>query len=195
MTFDSIVGPAIVPGSVAVGPQPELRGEDGLVLRPWQDADAAAFHGAYRDPAIGQWHTVRPATPERAREWFGLYREDWARERAAHWAVTGGGELLGRMAVKSFALSDGIASIAYWVLPAARGQGVAPRALEAVCGWAFGAGFARLELTHSTRNDASCRVAAKCGFELEGTMRSAALHADGRHDMHLHSRLTPARAS
>jgi RimJ/RimL family protein N-acetyltransferase len=47
-------------------------------------------------------------------------------------------------------------------------------------------GFYRLELDHSTRNEASCGVAAQCGYLLEGTKRSAALHDDGRHDMHLH---------
>ncbi|MEU7002576.1 GNAT family protein [Nonomuraea sp. NPDC046570] len=80
---------------------------------------------------------------------------------------------------------DGIAACAYWVLPAARGTGVASRALTAVSAWALEEiGFHRLELDHSTRNHASCRVAAKAGFLLEGTKRSAAVHGDGRHDMH-----------
>ena len=76
------------------------------------------------------------------------------------------------------------------MLPAARGAGVASRALTAVSLWALGeAGFHRLELDHSTRNQASCRVAARAGFPLEGTKRSAAVHSDGRHDMHLHARV------
>lgn len=50
-------------------------------------------------------------------------------------------------------------------------------------------GFHRLHLDHSTRNHASCRVATKSGYLLEGTMRSAGLHDDGRHDMHLHARV------
>ncbi|MFG1696802.1 GNAT family N-acetyltransferase [Nonomuraea sp. NPDC049309] len=62
------------------------------------------------------------------------------------------------------------------------------RALTAPTGWALGAiGFHRPELEHSTRNAASCRVAAKRGYLLEGTKRSAAVHDDGRHDMHLHA--------
>ena len=32
-------------------------------------------------------------------------------------------------------------------------------------------------------------MAAKAGFALEGTKRSALLHADGWHDMHLHARI------
>ncbi|MEU1023512.1 GNAT family protein, partial [Streptomyces sp. NPDC005904] len=50
-------------------------------------------------------------------------------------------------------------------------------------------GLHRLELTHATANEASCRVALKAGFPAEGTKRSALLHADGWHDMHLHARI------
>jgi RimJ/RimL family protein N-acetyltransferase len=62
----------------------------------------------------------------------------------------------------------------------------------ALCRWAFEkAGFHRIELEHSTANDASCRVAVKAGFHEEGIRRSAALHADGWHDMHVHALLAP----
>jgi ribosomal-protein-alanine N-acetyltransferase len=46
-----------------------------------------------------------------------------------------------------------------------------------------------MELSHSTLNPASCRVAGNSGYRLEGTRRRAGLHADGWHDMHLHARL------
>jgi RimJ/RimL family protein N-acetyltransferase len=177
--------------TLANGPQPVLPAAGGLVLRPWEATDVAAFLSAYRDPAIRRWHRRGPDSEDEVREWFDRYRRDWARERGGHWAVTrGGGAVLGRIALRGFDLDDGTAGCAYWILPEARGAGVAPRALIALTGWAFGrAGFHRLYLDHSTRNDASCRVAVKAGFQLEGTMRSAAVHADGRHDMHLHARI------
>ena len=66
-------------------------------------------------------------------------------------------------------------------------RGVATAATVAVAGWALAdLGLHRLELRHSTANPASCRVAAKAGFALEGTLRSAMRHPDGWHDMHLH---------
>lgn len=52
-----------------------------------------------------------------------------------------------------------------------------------------GLGLQRLRLTHSVENPASCRVAERAGFALEGTMRSALLHEDGWHDEHLHARV------
>ncbi|MEU6207980.1 GNAT family N-acetyltransferase [Micromonospora musae] len=191
MTSALTTPPAISAGTLSAGPQPLLSAGGGLLLRPWAATDAPVFLAAYRDPEIQRWHTRQPASEEQVREWFDEYRRDWAQERGAHWAVTrDGGEVLGRIALRGFDLDDGVAECAYWVLPAARGAGVAPRALTAVSGWALGeAAFHRLELDHSTRNGASCRVAVKSGFRLEGTKRSDAVHADGRHDMHLHARI------
>jgi len=183
--------PAIPAGTLAASPQPLLSAPGGLLLRPWEPADAPVFLAAYRDPEIQHWHTRQPASEDQVREWFDQYREAWAQETGASWAVTrGGGEVLGRIAMGSLNLDDGVAGCGYWVLPAARGAGVASRALTALSLWALGeAGFHRLHLDHSTRNDASCRVAVKAGFLLEGTKRSDAVHSDGRHDMHLHARI------
>jgi RimJ/RimL family protein N-acetyltransferase len=56
--------------------------------------------------------------------------------------------------------------------------------------WAFEvAGLYRLDLEHAMGNTASCRVAEKTGFAVEGVRRSAWLQADGRHDVHAHARL------
>jgi RimJ/RimL family protein N-acetyltransferase len=183
--------PTIASGTLAAGPQPRLSAPGGLLLRPWEDTDVAVFLSAYRDPAIQHWHTRQPASEDQVREWFETYRRAWTQETGASWAVTrDGGEVLGRVAMGTLDLDDGVAGCAYWVLPAARGAGVAPRALTAMTAWALGdAGFHRLELSHSTRNQASCRVAVKSGFLLEGTKRSEAVHSDGRHDMHLHARI------
>lgn len=185
--------PAMVSGCLAATPQPVLPATDdgGLLLRPWERADAAAFFSAYEDEETRRWHTHRPATEAQVREWSEGYRQDWGREKGRHWAVAReGGEVLGRMALRRLNFDDGIAEAAYWVLPAARGAGVASHALAMLSAWALqDAGFHRLELDHSTRNHASCRVATKAGYRLEGTKRSAAVHDDGRHDMHLHARV------
>ncbi|MEU7905385.1 GNAT family N-acetyltransferase [Actinoplanes sp. NPDC049118] len=191
MRFSLSTPPAIPAGALSAGPQPVLSAPGGLVLRPWEASDAAVFLSAYRDPAIRHWHTRQPGSEDQVRDWFDRYRRAWAEETGAHWAVTrNGGEVLGRIAMGGMNLDDGVAGCAYWVLPAARGAGVASRALTAMSVWALGEGrFHRLHLDHSTRNDASCRVALKSGFLLEGTKRSDAVHSDGRHDMHLHARI------
>jgi RimJ/RimL family protein N-acetyltransferase len=183
--------PAIPAGTLAADPQPVLLAVGGLVLRPWEATDAAVFLAAYQDPRIRRWHVHQPASEDEVRDWFDRYRRDWTQETGAHWAVTrDGGAVLGRIALRGWNFDDGVAACAYWVLPAARGAGVASRALTALSVWALGeTRFHRLRLSHSTRNEASCRVALGAGFLLEGTERSAAVHSDGRHDMHLHARI------
>jgi RimJ/RimL family protein N-acetyltransferase len=80
--------------------------------------------------------------------------------------------------------------MSYWVLPAARGTGIAARATRTLMRWAFDTLLLnRLFLVHSTANLPSCRVALKAGFRVEGTLRGHTLHADGWHDMHMHARL------
>ncbi|WP_425303502.1 GNAT family N-acetyltransferase [Nocardia wallacei] len=184
--------PPTVPAGVLGGsPQPVLSAAGDLLLRPWDSADAAVFLGAYQDREIRRWHTRRPSSVNQVLEWFEGYRRDWRAEVGGHWAVArGGGEVVGRIAMRGLDFDDGVAGIGYWVLPGARGGGVASRALSALSSWALGEiGFHRLQLEHSTRNRGSCRVAVKCGYRMEGVMRSAAVHDDGRHDMHLHGRV------
>ncbi|MFE6549643.1 GNAT family N-acetyltransferase [Streptomyces sp. NPDC057746] len=171
--------------------QPVLSVAQGLELRPWEPADAPVFLGAYQDEEIRRWHTRRPQSEAQVRVWFDGYRQDWQSATGAHWAIARrDGEVLGRISTRSWNLDDGVAGVGYWVLPEARGAGVATCAVIALSAWALcEIGFYRLHLDHSTRNRASCRVATKSGYLLEGTMRSAAVHDDGRHDMHLHARI------
>ena len=163
-----------------------------MLLRPWSLGDAQAVMDAYQDEAIQRWHVQRADSLAETREWIAGWQGGWAAETGAHWAVAdaGSGVLLGRAALKHLKFSDGTADVAYWTVPAARGKGVCPRAVDAMASWAFGvAGFHRLDLEHAVGNTASCRVAGKAGFAAEGVRRSAWLLADGRHDVHAHARL------
>ena len=170
--------------------QPVLTAEGGLVLRPWRPDDAPAVLQALSDPVIQRWHRRTMDTVEEGRELITSWTEEWTAETRACWAVTDpGGTRLGRLSLRTV-LGLGTGEVGYWVLPAARGAGVAPRAVRAATTWALThLGLHRIELVHSVTNQASCRVAAKAGYELEGTMRRAMLHDDGWHDMHLHARI------
>ena len=183
-----LVPHVLTAGALGSRPQPVLPAGD-LVLRPWEPADAPALVAAYADPGVQHWNGQSMTEAEAegyAQEWA----EHWRAERRAGWAVVRGDELVGRITVRGIDHEQGCAEVTYWVVAAARGTGVAPAAVDALCTWAFDeAGFHRLELQHSTRNPASCRVAEKSGFALEGTKRSSLLHDDGWHDMHLHGRV------
>ncbi|MFJ2815416.1 GNAT family N-acetyltransferase [Streptomyces sp. NPDC087294] len=187
-----LIGPVLPPGMLARTPQPSLPTGDGLVLRPFREADAPAVHAAFQDPLLQRWHARTADSEDEVRGWLGEWIAGWGEESIAQWAVvdTGTGVLLGRAALREVRLDEGSAEMAYWTVPAARGQGIAARATTALARWALDdIGFHRLELQHAVGNDSSCRVAVKAGFTLEGTKRSAVLHADGWHDMHLHARI------
>ncbi|GGZ07582.1 GNAT family N-acetyltransferase [Streptomyces poonensis] len=187
-----LTSPVLPAGTFAERPQPALPTGDGLILRPWSVEDAPAVHAAFRDPVLRQWHMRGAASEDEVRSWIAEWRSGWTEERDAQWAVVDADtdRLKGRVALRAIELADGTAEVAYWTVASARGQGVAARATTALARWALDEiGFHRLELLHSVRNEASCRVAAKTGFALEGTKRGALLHEDGWHDMHLHARV------
>ncbi|MGO9487633.1 MAG: GNAT family N-acetyltransferase [Solirubrobacteraceae bacterium] len=180
--------PILAAGALGARAQPTIEGR-GLVLRPWQAGDAATLARAYADPEIQRWH-VRTMDGDEALAWVLERREMWRAERGGDWAVLAGGTPAGRVALRKLELGDGCGEVGYWVLPEARGSGIAALALGVLGEWLFEqAGLRRLELEHSTANPASCRVALKAGFVAEGMRRSAVLHADGWHDMHVHARL------
>ncbi len=162
---------------------------DELVLRPWQSTDAVGVVQAYSDPAIQKWHG-RSMTEDEAHSWVGSWSGRWAAETGASWAIVENDTLLGRTGFSALDLTAGLGDAAYWVLPAARGRQVAPRALRAATAWMFAeVGLHRVELLHSSANEASCCVAQKAGYLLEGTKREHWLFADGWHDVHLHARV------
>lgn len=180
--------PVVPAGSLSQAEQPVLPAGD-LLLRPWAEADAQALLAAFADAEIRRWHVRSLESRPEAVELIARYNQQWQQETAAHWAVTGPA-VLGRVALRAIDLDEGSGEIAYWVTPAARGRGTAVRAVVALSEWALGdLGLHRLDLHHSVANTASCRVAGKAGYAYEGTRRSACLHADGWHDMHVHAQV------
>ncbi|MET7705706.1 GNAT family N-acetyltransferase [Micromonospora sp. NPDC005413] len=173
----------------------ELTAAD-LLLRPWRDEDAPAVRGALRDPAIAQWNPQGggPIDDEVALLWV-RRRADWSSGGHASMAVTSAadGELLGSVSLHR--IHDGDASIGYWTMPAARGRGVAVRAVVRLTDWAFAdLRLHRVELCHAVANPASCRVADRAGYPAEGTLRESYRYGDGRrYDEHLHARLATDR--
>jgi [ribosomal protein S5]-alanine N-acetyltransferase len=193
----SLIPPVIPAGLLAASTQPVLSLDRDLSLRPWSVRDAPTIVAAYADPVMGYWHSRTVDSEVEARALIERWLSAWSAGSGANWAVVrtvsagGEGNVLGGMALGRIDTGLGCGECAYWILPAARGGGVATRALGALANWAFAdAGFHRLSLIHSTSNDASCRVATKAGFAPEGVERSSILHADGWHDMHVHARIS-----
>jgi RimJ/RimL family protein N-acetyltransferase len=180
-------------------PAPEPHGH-GLCLRRWDadsEADVAAWLRGRDDPEFRRWNTpLKPATGfDGARDSLRAQAESAARGDCVPFRVTdaGSGTTLGHIGVNAIDRVSRVARVGYWVLPEARGHGVASRALALTARWAFAElALHRLELGHATGHDASCRIAQRCGFPYEGTLRGAMFEAgrlDAFRDVHLHARI------
>ncbi|WAZ22401.1 GNAT family N-acetyltransferase [Streptomyces cinnabarinus] len=180
-------------------PFPPLRTQD-LWLRPWDpesEADVEAWLRGRTDPEFARWNTPLNFTTDAdsAREQIRASARSAAEGTAAPYCVADAatGRPLGHLGVNVISRVMNTARVGYWVLPEERGRGIATRALTLVARWALtDLGLHRLELDHAVGHDSSCRIAERCGFPYEGTLRGAMWEA-GRHDayrdMHLHARL------
>ncbi|MFB7501653.1 GNAT family N-acetyltransferase [Streptomyces sp. NPDC056161] len=193
----STPAPALAPAAAPQDPAPHGH---GLLLRRWDagsDADLAAWFRGRTDPEFRRWNTPHRVDTDldSARESLRGQLRSAADGINAPFCVADAatGAPLGHVGINLIDRVQSTARVGYWVLPEARGQRVATRALGLAARWAFTElGLHRLELGHALGHDASCRIAQTCGFRYEGTLRGA-MFAAGRHDafrdVHLHGRL------
>ncbi|WP_326560846.1 GNAT family N-acetyltransferase [Micromonospora sp. NBC_01796] len=161
--------------------------EGGLLLRPWNPADASAVHRACQDPDIRRWTTVpAPYLPEHAKGFVGgSAPAAWEAGTGAPFAVCDAatGELLGSCGLVTIDQSLRSGEVGYWTAPWARGRAVAVRATRAVARWAFrDLGLRRVIWQAEVGNHASRLVALRAGFRVEGELRLAQPHPRGGSD-------------
>lgn len=171
-----------------------------LHLRPWEPHDAAAVHAGLHDPEVQQWSPGAAFVTDLdgARAWIEQRNREWEWGVRAAFAVLDAtsGAVLGSVAIRDIDPLLGVGAVGYWILPEARGHGVATQALDTVSRWAFASlDLHRLELRHALGNRPSCRVAEKIGFQLEGLLRESFRRDvdESFHDEHLHARLATDR--
>jgi [ribosomal protein S5]-alanine N-acetyltransferase len=165
-----------------------------VVLRPWASSDAAQLKAAFRDREIRRWCLHRLDTVSEGRHWIDHWNKRWRKRTGASWAIVHRKRsdiVLGQVGFRSLYVADGMAEVSYWIMPKFRRQHFATDATHVLAEWALKEmGLERVELVHSTFNDASCQVALGAGFHIEGVKRHLQIHADGFHDMCLHSRIS-----
>ena len=173
-------------------PSPPLA-DDVVLLRSWRETDLPAQLAAFSDPFFQRYSDWAPATEADARSY--LVENEQARRRgeqvefalvepADHDVVLGGGSL------NNVDLEQGRAAVGFWLVPAARGRGVATAAVRLLARWALeDLGVCRLALTCGPDNRASQRVAERCGFTREGVLRSHLPFKGGRRDTVVYSLL------
>jgi [ribosomal protein S5]-alanine N-acetyltransferase len=142
-------------------PDPPLT--DGTVLlRASEPRDAAAIEAGIHDPDVIRW--IGP-TQGSATDVIALNRQRWASGSSTLSICERDGTCVGLVWVKVREPDQTTGWIGYWLLPAARGRGLATRAVRLVSGWALREmGVTVLRLTTEPENLRSRGVAEKSGF-------------------------------
>ncbi len=146
---------------------PDTTPTDGVVaLRQWRPDDAEWYVESSRDPEIQRWTTEPPDLTVAA---VRVAIERALADRLVAFAITdaGSGALLGNIALSP------AHELSYFVAPAARGRGVATRAVRLLLAWAWSAGVERVELHAHVDNIGSQRVAERAGFRRDRVERAA----------------------
>jgi len=98
--------------------------------------------------------------------------------------------MLGEVELVNLDLPMGTANLTCWALPEARDRGMSSAAVGAVVRFAFGGlGLYRVGYQWAVGNHASGRLAARCGFVVEGRERSAWVVEGRRTDVMICGRL------
>lgn len=149
-------------------PEPPL--VDGVLsLRVPEERDLPAIERGLGDPEVVRAFGAADLTARRLLE---LNRRRWIDGEAATFAICDGADsCLGHIFVNLGASRR--ATVGYWLLPEARGKGLATRALRLVSQWALtNLDLARLWLLTEEWNRPSQYVAERVGFRREGVLRS-----------------------
>ena len=151
-----LIPPVVDRGAMAGMEQPVISVDDEVSLRPFRPNDARAVVQAFSTPDIQHYHFRRVDSDAEAMQWILVCAEGWRSKQSATWAIVSRARdnVFGRVTIYT-SLEDGHGEVSYWVLPSARGHGVATRACVAATEWAHRLGIHRVQLQHSTQNESS----------------------------------------
>ncbi|HWH93662.1 MAG TPA: GNAT family N-acetyltransferase [Baekduia sp.] len=155
-------------------PDPELT-DDVVRLRRWTDGDVGCVREASADRFIVEGTTVPATFTDEAGRAF--IARQLARAEAGEGlslaiadAATGVAQGLVWLGVRP---QSGVVGIGYWVVPAARGRGIARRAVRLAARWSLLIqGERRVEAWVEPDNEPSQRVLRAAGFRRERVLRS-----------------------
>ncbi|MCX7621323.1 MAG: GNAT family N-acetyltransferase [Acidimicrobiales bacterium] len=152
-------------------PDPPL--SDGVItLRPFEDSDVDTIYDACQDPEIQRFIPVpRPYRRDDAVAYVRRTQRQWADGSKAAFAIVDANDPTTVLGAINVAISGSVGNSGYWITPAARGRGIATRALRLLTGWALGElGLGVVLLEIRPDNDRSIRVAQACGYHYAGRL-------------------------
>jgi RimJ/RimL family protein N-acetyltransferase len=149
---------------------PELTDPPDLVLRLPVVDDLADIVAQCQDPEFQRWTTVPvPYQESDAQDFLRRVADGW-QANVARFVIEYQGRFSGTVDLRFDGL--GGADVGFGLAPWARGKGVMTRALRLVLAWGFELpGIDVVYWRAQVGNSASRRVAGRCGFRMDGTVR------------------------
>ena len=151
----------------------------GLLLRPFEPADAVAFAAAVRESSrtVGRWMgwCTPDYTAQQALAWFDVCAKAWADGSACEFGLFAeqGGEFLGGGGLNLINRQHNYCNLGYWVRESRQRQGIASRAAGLLADYGLTRqGFTRIEIVVAEGNEPSHGVARKAGAEWESLARN-----------------------
>ena len=161
-----------------------------MQLVPFTERHLGDVRELIADPTILRFTRIsEPPDPGFPEQWLARYERGRDDGTAEAFAIEEDGRFLGLALVPTIHADDAEMELGYMVAGWARGRGVATEALRQLTAWAFQHGAKRLVLIIDVTNEASRKVAQRCGYALEGVMRSIHLKQGRRVDAELWSKL------
>jgi RimJ/RimL family protein N-acetyltransferase len=164
----------------------------GVRLEPLSAKHVAGLDTIAQDPDV-QRNTYVPSPPaaDFGTTWLESYERGRKEGTREGFAIVDAedGSFLGIAVAVRIDKEANEAELGYILAPEARGRGAATEALRQLTDWGFARGLQRLELRGDADNEASRRVAERCGYTLEGILRSVYFKEGRRSDMFIYSRL------
>ena len=144
-------------------------------LRPLRMDDAPEVFAMFSDARVTRFWSFQAWTePAQADAWL-AERMGWGPPSVFGWAMAdrAGDRFIGTTAL--FSLSGPLhrAELGYSLMPSLQGQGLAGEAVRRALDFGFETlGLERIEADVDPRNEASCRLAERLGFQREGLLRN-----------------------
>ncbi|MFT4148493.1 MAG: GNAT family N-acetyltransferase [Micrococcaceae bacterium] len=143
-----------------------------IILRPWNESDAAALHQICNEPDIARYTSVpTPYTLKMAQDYIKQSNDEYGKSAINYCITDTDQNILGSMSLLRISVADYRGEIGYFIAEGHRGKNIGSDAATLLKDKAHEWGFIRVELYAATENIGSNRVAEKAGFVLEGTLK------------------------
>jgi ribosomal-protein-serine acetyltransferase len=159
--------------------------DDDRWLRMPEDSDAEELHEltAGNREMLAEWMPwAAGATPETTREFIRLRRLEFARNGSFSAVIVERDRIVGSIGFPELSRETRSCEIGYWLARSAQGRGTITLAVRALVEHAFGVWkLHRIVIKAGVGNARSRAVPERLGFTLEGVLRQAERHPDGRY--------------